>query len=165
MEDVKRRLDTCQGAAYILATVTNAPGRCHMPKRRSSLALTLSLVLTALFLVAVPLSWSDDSDSPVTVGEWKGSWKSPRFSNIRGDWYLTIKKVEGNTAWGRVEFTGTSNPWYNFEVTFTDNTLRFIREDSGGRRQIEMTFTGNTVTGSSTRSDGFLVLFTATKQK
>lgn len=133
--------------------------------RRSSLALTLSLVLTALFLVAVPLSWSDDSDRLSLVGEWQGSWKLQQASGVRGQYYLTIKKVEGNTASGRVEFTGSGNPWFNFEGTLTDNTLRYIVEDSGGRREVEITFTGNTLTGSSTRSDGFLVLFTATKQK
>ena len=107
--------------------------------------LAIALV-TILFLGALPGPISAQTlDRESLIGEWAGTWQnlSPDAAVVRGQYYLTIKKIEDTRVFCRLLFT---NPRGNFErefvATLDGNRLRW-----GGPRPTEFTVEGNEMRG------------------
>ena len=67
------------------------------------------IVLACLALVAgtaLPEIWAQAVDSDPLVGKWEGTWVNLSHPNARGDYNITITKVEGNKVHGRIEKQG-----------------------------------------------------------
>lgn len=84
-------------------------------------------------------------DPQSLIGEWAGTWNNlgPDAATARGQYRLTIKKVEGGKVFCHLYFT---NPSGNFErdivATLDGNRLRW-----GGPRPTEFTVEGNDMRG------------------
>jgi len=91
------------------------------------LLLLASVLLVASF--ALP-AWPQSSPDPQSlVGEWWGSWRA-RAQKGRGDYALTIDRVEGEKVYGRGKATGPWKADFEFTGRVDGKKLTFGREDA-----------------------------------
>ncbi len=94
-------------------------------------------------------------DPQSLIGEWQGTWNLANPKGVNGQYYLTIKTVEGNKVQGRVERSNVRKgitPDFNFTGTLTGNVLKF----QAGPSNTELTIDGNQMSGEmfgSTRAE------------
>ena len=99
------------------------------------------LCLSLVFLVGsvgiaglVVSAWPQETIDPQSlVGEWTGSWTNQQFSGRgdlgKGDYILTIERVEGNQVYGRGKIRGPKGT-NEFDVvgTLDGNQLRYGKQ-------------------------------------
>ena len=106
---------------------------------------TIAFGITLLLGLSGSLS-AQTFDPQSLVGEWSGTWQNlgPDAATARGQYRLTIKKVEDTRVFCRLYFT---NPRGNFErdivATLDGNRLRW-----GGPRPTEFTVEGKVMRGA-----------------
>lgn len=94
-------------------------------------------------------------DPQSLIGEWQGTWNLANPKSVNGQYYLTIKTVEGNKVQGRVERSNIRagiTPDFNVTGTLTGNVLKF----QSGPANTELTIDGNQMSGQmfgSTRAE------------
>ena len=112
------------------------------------------IVLACLALVAetaLPEIWAQAVDSHPLVGKWEGTWVNLSHPNARGDYTLTVTKVEQSKVQGRIErsiFTG-GNTAYDIVGTLEGDKLTYGTASTS----TELTLNGKQVRGISV--DGF----------
>ncbi len=91
------------------------------------------LLLLGSFLLVAALAlpaWPQSSPDPESlVGEWWGSWRA-RAQKGRGDYALTIERVEGAQVHGRAKTTGPWKADFEFTGRVEGKKLTFGREDA-----------------------------------
>jgi len=112
------------------------------------------IVLACLTLVAgtaLPGIWAQAADSHLLVGKWEGTWVNLSHPNARGDYTLTVTKVEQGQVQGRIEksiFTG-GNTAYDIVGTLEGDKLTYGTASTS----TELTLNGKQLRGISV--DGF----------
>ena len=125
---------------------------------------SLLIVLASLTLVAgIALSqiWAQGVDSQPLVGKWEGTWVNISHPNYRGDYTLTVTKVEQNKVHGRIEksaFTG-GNATYDIVGTLEGDKLTYGTPSTS----TELMLNGKQLRGTSV--DGFRLAIEMTKIK
>jgi hypothetical protein len=121
------------------------------------------LILAALVSVSPDSAAQSPFDSQTLVGEWVGKWTlsvggGGRAGGREGPYVLTIKRVEGEHVFARVEFQGQSR---DIRATLSGNRLAFGNEQF----QTALTVEGDQMRG--TRQGGGIPSrdITLTKQK
>jgi hypothetical protein len=103
--------------------------------------LIASCLLVASFASPV---WSQSSPDPQSlVGDWWGSWRA-RAQKGRGDYALTIERVEGEQVYGRAKTTGPWKADFEFTGRIEGKKLKFGREDAA----TELVIDGNRMFGA-----------------
>jgi len=110
----------------------------------------LLVVLACLTLVAAPAVsdiWAQAVGPHPIVGTWEGTWKIISHPNYGGDYSVTITKVEGNKANGRVEKLGGQGGRvaYDFVGTLEGDRLTYGNSLSS----TELILSGNQLRGTS----------------
>ena len=115
---------------------------------------SLLIVLACLALVGgieLPEISAQAADSHPLVGKWEGTWVNLSHPNYRGDYTLTVTKVEQSQVQGRIEksiFTG-GNAVYDIVGTLEGDKLT----DGTASTSTELTVNGKQLRGTSI--DGF----------
>ena len=115
---------------------------------------SLLIVLACLALVtgtALPEIWAQAADSHPLVGKWEGTWVNLSHPNYRGDYTLTVTKVEQSQVQGRIEksiYTG-GNAVYDIVGTLEGDKLTYGTASTS----TELTLNGKQLRGTSV--DGF----------
>jgi hypothetical protein len=101
-----------------------------------------SIVAVCVIAALAPAAWSQtpDVDPQTLIGQWSGSWISTHVASENGRYYLTIRRVEGQKAFGKVELIGKRTIEFMFNGTLSGNRLTFLRT--------ELTISGNQMTGT-----------------
>ncbi len=116
----------------------------------SSRALCVSACVLLLASLASPV-WPQSSPDPqALVGEWWGSWKA-RAQKGRGDYALTVERVEGERVYGRAKATGPWKADFEFTGRFEGKRLTFGREDAATELVIDGRRMFGTFRGTITR--------------
>jgi hypothetical protein len=97
-------------------------------------------------------------DPQSLVGEWTGSWISAWVGGSTGAYQLTIARVEGNTVYGRFEFT-TRNVRGRREGDFV-GTVEGNRLTWGAEQKSELTIDGARMFGTVGLSGHIIVTIT-----
>jgi hypothetical protein len=109
--------------------------------RRGLVSIACFFILTAVPAAA----WAQAAADPQSlVGEWTGSWVDKREGKSKGQYSLTIEKVEGNRVQGRVEVSADRTSEFKFVGTLEGNRLTFGRDT-----KTELTIEGTQMRGSS----------------
>ena len=122
------------------------------------------IVLTCLALVAgtaLPEIWAQAVDSDPLVGKWEGTWVNMSHPNARGDYNITITKVEGNKVHGRIEKQGfpSGSATYDIVGTLEGDKLMYGTASTS----TELMVKGKQLRGTSV--DGFRLAIEMTKVK
>jgi len=122
------------------------------------------IVLTCLALVAgtaLPEIWAQAVDSDPLVGKWEGTWVNLSHPNARGDYNITITKVEGNKVHGRIEKQGfpSGSATYDIVGTLEGDKLMYGTASTS----TELMVNGKQLRGTSV--DGFRLAIEMTKVK
>ena len=125
---------------------------------------SLVIVLASLTLVAgIALSqiWAQGVDSQPLVGKWEGTWVNLSHPNARGDYNITITKVEGNKVHGRIEKQGfpSGSATYDIVGTLEGDKLMYGTASTS----TELMVNGKQLRGTSV--DGFRLAIEMTKVK
>ena len=125
---------------------------------------SLLIVLASLTLVAgIALSqiWAQGVDSQPLVGKWEGTWVNLSHPQARGDYNITITKVEGNQVHGRIEKQGFPSGTATYDIV---GTLEGDRLTYGTpSTSTELMLNGKQLRGTSV--DGFRLAIEMTKFK
>ena len=103
----------------------------------------LSSIVAALVVAALaPTTWSQtpEVDPKALIGQWSGSWNGAHIASDKGQYYLTIERVEGEKVLGKGEFVGRRTTEFKVNGTLSGNQLTY------GRTQL--TISGNQMTGT-----------------
>ena len=102
-----------------------------MAHQRISLLHPLPLIACCLLVASLASSaWPQSSPDPQSlVGDWWGSWRA-RAQKGRGDYALTIERVEGAQVHGRAKATGPWKADFEFTGRIDGKKLTFGREDA-----------------------------------
>ena len=124
----------------------------------------LVIVLASLTLVAgIALSqiWAQSVDSQPLVGKWEGTWVNMSHPHARGDYNITITKVEGNIVHGRIEKQGfpSGSATYDIVGTLEGDKLMYGTASTS----TELMVNGKQLRGTSV--DGFRLAIEMTKIK
>jgi hypothetical protein len=93
--------------------------------RRGLVSVACFFILT----VASAAVWAQAAVDPQSlVGEWTGSWVDKREGKSKGQYSLTIEKVEGNQVHGRGEVSARRTSEFKFVGTLEGNRLTFGRD-------------------------------------
>ena len=122
------------------------------------------IVLACLALVAgtaLPEIWAQAVDSDPLVGKWEGTWVNLSHPNARGDYNITITKVEGNKVHGRIEKQGfpSGSATYDIVGTLEGDKLMYGTASTS----TELMVNGKQLRGTSV--DGFRLAIEMTKIK
>jgi len=122
------------------------------------------IVLACLALVAgtaLPEIWAQAVDSDPLVGKWEGTWVNLSHPNARGDYNITITKVEGNKVHGRIEKQGfpSGSATYDIVGTLEGDKLMYGTASTS----TELMVNGKQLRGTSV--DGFRLAIEMTKVK
>lgn len=115
---------------------------------RVSLSSIVVACLALLLALGVQPARAADFDPQSILGEWQGTWAMAQQRSATGNYYLTIKKVEGDKVQGRSERPAsgkTPESNWNFAGTLAGNVLTI----KTGELAMEMTINGNSMTGWS----------------
>ena len=88
------------------------------------------MALASLVTFAAPLG-------PSIVGEWRGTWASRRDLSVTGDYFMTIRRIEGSRVFTRLYVGGTAMFEGDREATLAGNTLTFVTPASEATFTIE----------------------------
>ena len=109
--------------------------------------LSLGLVCVALLLmVGIHQVRGEDFDPQSLIGEWQGTWSLMAQRGVTGNYYITIKKVDGEKVYGRSErpaTTRTAESNWGFVGTLAGNVLTVKNADF----IMELTVNGKTMAG------------------
>ena len=109
--------------------------------RRGLVSVACFFILTA----APAAVWAQAAVDPQSlVGEWNGSWVEKHRAIAKGQYSLTIEKVEGNKVHGRGEIRAGRTSEFKFVGTLEGNRLTFGRDT-----KTEFTIEGTQMRGSS----------------
>jgi len=128
--------------------------RCCMNCVSTMHVRSLLIVVACLALVtgtALPEIWAQAADSHPLVGKWEGTWVNLSHPNYRGDYTLTVTKVEQSQVQGRIEksiYTG-GNAVYDIVGTLEGDKLTYGTASTS----TELTLNGKQLRGTSV--DGF----------
>src|SRR5262244_2335821 len=101
---------------------------------------------TFLFMVGIHQVRGEDFDPQSLIGEWQGTWSLMAQRGVTGNYYITIKKVDGEKVYGRSErpaTTRTAESNWGFVGTLAGNVLTVKNADF----IMELTVNGKTMAG------------------
>jgi hypothetical protein len=115
------------------ATGSKSPGLAGCVMVR---AILTSLCLLITFIVP---TYGADVDPQSLVGEWEGRWQSRgrEAGGVAGQYYLTIKKVEGDRVFARFLIYGARQIDIEREGTLQGNTIIFESPQNKGVFTVE----------------------------